>query len=120
MDQQFDMLYNHSTVEEQAKQLVEMIKQDDAMASVSVEMFTLYLQKDINALAVKMESLPQDATGGLDHLLKDRNVNWVQVLPELMKSGSQFIAVGAGHLPGSDGLIVLLRKEGYKVTPVTK
>ncbi|MBN8863238.1 MAG: TraB/GumN family protein [Sphingobacteriales bacterium] len=29
------------------------------------------------------------------------------------------IAVGAGHLPGKEGVISLLRKAGYKVTPVT-
>lgn len=120
MDQQFDMLYNHSTEEEQAKQLVEMIGQDDTMSSASIEMFTLYLQKDIHALGVKVDSFPQDITGGMDHLLKDRNVTWIKILPELMKSGSQFIAVGAGHLPGTHGLIALLRKEGYTVTPITK
>ena len=31
---------------------------------------------------------------------------------------SCLIAVGALHLPGEDGLITMLRKEGYKVTPV--
>ena len=28
------------------------------------------------------------------------------------------IAVGAGHLPGDNGLLDLLRKEGYTVKPV--
>ena len=28
------------------------------------------------------------------------------------------IAVGAGHLPGKNGVIELLRKEGYTVKPV--
>jgi uncharacterized protein YbaP (TraB family) len=31
---------------------------------------------------------------------------------------SNFFAVGAGHLPGNDGLIFLLRKAGYIVTPI--
>ena len=29
-----------------------------------------------------------------------------------------FIAVGAGHLGGQEGVIELLKKEGYTVTPV--
>lgn len=120
MDEQFDMLYNHFTVEEQAKQLVEMIDQDDTMSKVSSDMFNLYVQKDINALSVLMDSFPKDVMGGMDHLLKDRNERWLKTLPGLMKSGSQFIAVGAGHLPGPDGVIELLRKEGYKVKAVTK
>lgn len=120
MEQQFDMLYNHFTVEEQAKQLAVMVKQGDALTKGSSELFTLYLQKDVHGLAVLMESLSDDMAGNMDHLLKDRNHNWVKALPGLMKSGSQFIAVGAGHLPGEDGLITLLRKQGYTVTPVVK
>lgn len=120
MEQQFDMLFNHLTVEEQAKQLVEMVKQGDAMTNSSSQLFTLYLQKDIHALAAMIESLSEDFTANMDYMLKDRNENWSKVLPELMKSGSQFIAVGAGHLPGQDGLITLLRKQGYTVTPVVK
>lgn len=120
MEQQFDMLYNHFSVEEQAKQLMEAVNQNKLMAKTSVEMFDWYLKKDLDALAYMMDSMPKDVTGNMDYMLKDRNVNWIKTLPELMKSGSQFIAVGAGHLPGSDGLIALLRREGYTVTPVTK
>ncbi|MBC7872569.1 MAG: TraB/GumN family protein, partial [Ferruginibacter sp.] len=36
----------------------------------------------------------------------------------LLPKKSLLIAVGAGHLPGEKGVISLLRKEGYKVTPV--
>ena len=35
-----------------------------------------------------------------------------------MKEGPQLFAVGAGHLPGKEGLITLLRKAGYKVEPM--
>ena len=38
----------------------------------------------------------------------------------LLPTASVLIAVGAGHLPGDKGLISLLRKEGYTVTPVEK
>lgn len=120
IEQQCDMMYNHFSVEEQAKQLVETVNQSDFSAKNSVEMFDLYLQKDLDAMWQMMEAMPEDLTGNMDYMLKDRNVNWVKVLPELMKSGSQFIAVGAGHLPGANGLISLLRKESYTVTPVTK
>jgi hypothetical protein len=120
MEQQFDMLYTHFSVEEQAKQLVETVNQSDLAAKTAVEMFEQYLQKDLDALGRMIELMPEEVTGNMDYMLKDRNVNWIKALPELMKSGSQFIAVGAGHLPGADGLIALLRKEGYTVTPVTK
>lgn len=38
---------------------------------------------------------------------------------ELMAAQPTFFAVGAGHLPGSDGVIELLRAAGFTVTPAT-
>lgn len=51
-------------------------------------------------------------------LLNDRNKNWVKKLKEIMKNESVFVAVGAGHLVGDEGLISLLTKAGYKVEPL--
>lgn len=51
-------------------------------------------------------------------MLDDRNMNWVKFLPEIMKKESLFVAVGAAHLAGDLGVINLLRKAGYTVTPI--
>lgn len=120
MEEQFDMLFNHFTVEEQAKQLVEMVRQNNTTAKFSTEMTKLYFEKDVTGLGELMAAYPAEVTGNMDYMLKDRNIAWMKTLPELMKSRSQFIAVGAGHLPGENGLIALLQKQGYTVTPVTK
>ena len=50
-----------------------------------------------------------------DILLDNRNKNWVQQLKIIMKKNPVFTAVGAGHLVGKNGLIELLRAEGYTV-----
>ncbi|NKI35629.1 TraB/GumN family protein [Wenzhouxiangella sp. XN79A] len=45
-----------------------------------------------------------------------RNANWVAIIErELAGSGSDFIAVGAGHLLGDDSVIAMLRKRGWTV-----
>lgn len=54
------------------------------------------------------------------YMLDERNGNWVKILPEMMKKESVFVAVGAAHLVGEEGVINLLRKAGYKVKPVMK
>ncbi|MEM6687524.1 MAG: TraB/GumN family protein [Bacteroidota bacterium] len=51
-------------------------------------------------------------------LLTVRNTNWSKLMPEMMKKQSNLFAVGAGHLPGENGVIQLLRKQGYTITPV--
>jgi uncharacterized protein YbaP (TraB family) len=35
-----------------------------------------------------------------------------------MKNSSTFFAVGVGHLAGSQGVLDLLRKQGYKLKPI--
>lgn len=52
-----------------------------------------------------------------DVLIARRNENWAERVETLMEgSGTVFIAVGAGHLPGDGGLIELLRDRGFTVT----
>lgn len=54
-----------------------------------------------------------------DVLLTNRNNAWVNFLKDNMSTYAIFMAVGAGHLGGDDGLIAQLSKAGYTVTPVT-
>ncbi|PZR14053.1 MAG: hypothetical protein DI539_19020 [Flavobacterium psychrophilum] len=51
-------------------------------------------------------------------MLTERNKAWVKKIPAIVKKESTFFAVGAGHLYGKDGVIELLKQQGYKVTPV--
>ena len=45
-----------------------------------------------------------------------RNKTMAESAEPILAKGNAFIAVGALHLPGPDGLIELLRKAGYTVT----
>jgi uncharacterized protein len=118
MEEQIKMIFDHQSVEEQAKNLVTSAKGGESLMKSYVDMFNLYLKKDLDGLYKLMETSPEEFD--MDYLVKNRNENWVKKLPEMMASGSQFIAVGAGHLPGESGLIKLLRKKGYSVEGVTR
>ena len=49
-------------------------------------------------------------------LFVDRNNAWMTELTREMEgSGVDFIAVGAGHIIGSDGLVAQFRARGYRV-----
>ena len=52
------------------------------------------------------------------HLLRERNEAWIPVIKENIASRPCLIAVGCRHLLDADGLIAMLRREGYKVEPV--
>lgn len=53
-----------------------------------------------------------------EDLLLKRNRNWIPVIEKAMKEKSTFFGVGAAHLADEEGVIKLLRKQGYKVEPV--
>lgn len=53
-----------------------------------------------------------------DELLINRNKNWIPVIEKTIKDTPTFFGVGAAHLAGENGVINLLRKEGYTVEAV--
>lgn len=55
-----------------------------------------------------------------EHLLRERNEAWIPVIKENIAKRPCLIAVGCRHLLSDDGLIAMLRREGYTVEPVTK
>ena len=54
----------------------------------------------------------------MDRLLTARNTRMLERMTPLLQQGQAFIAVGAAHLPGDAGLLNLLEKAGYRVTPI--
>lgn len=50
-------------------------------------------------------------------ILDKRNLNWLPKIKNAMKKESCFFAVGSAHLAGNNGLVNLLRKEGFLVAP---
>ncbi|MCO6497684.1 MAG: TraB/GumN family protein [Chitinophagaceae bacterium] len=51
-------------------------------------------------------------------LVTSRNRKWARLIPKLIKKEKPFIAIGAGHLPGENGVIQLLREKEFRVNPV--
>lgn len=54
-----------------------------------------------------------------DVLLSKRNNAWMEaILPMFGDKGTEYILVGALHLPGKDGLLTQLAEKGYKIEQV--
>jgi uncharacterized protein YbaP (TraB family) len=105
----------------QAEQLVSYIDnatKGDKEDKMMEEMFDAYKKQDLEKLEAMMVETDMGMAGFTDIMLYHRNQNWVKKLKTLMIEKALIIAVGAGHLPGEKGVINLLRKEGYRVTPV--
>jgi hypothetical protein len=58
------------------------------------------------------------APGFYQAVLFARNARWLPPVERVLAQGDAFIAVGAAHLLGGDGLLEQLRKRGYRVERV--
>ena len=105
----------------QAQELLCAMEHTDYMIDVTRKLSTYYATANLSAMAelADDESFPCPMSKEMEHkMLKERNDNWLIQLPKLMKDKPAFVAVGALHLVGEDGLLYQLEKLGYTVTPV--
>ena len=83
-----------------------------------------YLARDLARLAAinsddsMRDSDPQLVARFTDKLITRRNHRMAERMQSRLRSGGRFIAVGALHLPGRDGLLRLLSQQGYTLTRV--
>ncbi len=117
--QQAEILYTGMPIRSQAKSLCELLDDTDKSLKSIKEMNEAYMAKDLGRLLKLSEEESSDPESRLFNqlLLKNRNKAWLEKLPSIMSEGPTFIAVGALHLAGPDGLIEGLRQQGYTVIP---
>ncbi len=110
-------IFDEIPYKEQATELAETLNNIDSTKQGFNQLLTLYEQKDLNALN-KMLNKDDELSQYDDLLLNNRNKKWIPEIINQAKLLPTFFAVGAGHLGGDSGLIRVLMKQGYSVTPV--
>ena len=115
IDFQLNLLYDEP-IEKQAADLLEMAENAKESEEAIIKLTELYRQQDLKGLwNLMMEDTEPEE---MEDLLFKRNRNWVEQMKEIMPSASAMFVVGAGHLPGEQGVIRLLENEGYKLEPI--
>ncbi|MGK8639046.1 TraB/GumN family protein [Brucella anthropi] len=95
-------------------------KVEDAMETTTA----LYLKGEIGMIMPSLRKIVPDSLSEADYelflkyLISDRNQVMADRAVPIIDKGNAFIAVGALHLPGKDGIIELLRAKGYRVSPL--
>lgn len=101
----------------QAKELVEMVTDEEAITKLYDKMIRLYKEEHFEEI-FNLSAQYFDDPGELELILTDRNEKWIPRFENLAKEDVTFFAVGAGHLGGEKGLIKLLQANGYTLKPV--
>ncbi len=110
-------------LDEQVIMLKDTLDELERIPRLHEQLIEAYLQGDLQRLVeISEEAMgtgSQELANKLrDQLIIERNQRMVQRLEPLLREQRLFIAVGALHLPGAQGLIALLRARGYRLTVV--
>jgi len=115
-------LFNSMSMSDQTHLLAETVRTAAQMDTQFEELFQTYLNRDLTGLMATNDKYQPDNDpvyrSFMDRLLNKRNIKMLKRMLPRLKEGNAFIAVGALHLPGPEGLLNLLEKTGYRITSV--
>lgn len=112
LSNQMDLLDDLDDTEDDAKTLISNLQKRDQTIN---KLSDIYLDKNIEGIQDWVNFLPKDYE---EKLLSRRNKVMLKSMDSIMQHQSLFAAVGAAHLPSNNGLINLLKQNGYTVEPV--
>lgn len=121
-ESQLDVLFKTQTLQRQANLLFCLVKDIDKAMSQAKRLNEAYLSQNLDDVLKLMEEREGNSCdplpGEMESLLDDRNKAWIEKMPAIMKDAPTFFVVGAGHLPGANGVLSLLKQQGYTVEPM--
>jgi uncharacterized protein YbaP (TraB family) len=122
VDEQLNVL-DRLSLKEQTIMLEDTLRLLPEMERLFARLHEVYLARDL-ARMVKLSD-EQQARGDravgkkvMDQLLTARNRRMAERAEPYLKQGNAFIAVGALHLPGEQGVLAGLARRGYRVSVV--
>jgi uncharacterized protein len=117
---------NDLPMELHLKSLIETLQLGDKMSDINETMIALYLKGDIGAIMPMLQAMEPNPSAEQDkdyanfeqRIVLDRNKVMATRAAPTLNQGNAFMAVGALHLPGDQGLVALLRAQGFTVTAI--
>jgi uncharacterized protein YbaP (TraB family) len=114
-------VFDKLSVQEQIDLLEDALDNLQDMPKMLQALKTAYLARDLKRMVEISDQSMRDSSERMqDHfnqrLLVDRNHRMAERMQPQLRKGGEFIAVGAMHLPGEQGLLNLLTRQGYTVS----
>lgn len=122
LQSQINVLFNSQTLQRQANLLYCLVSDIDKAMDQTKRLNEAYKAQKLDDMLKLMEERDGNSCdplpGEMEALLDNRNKAWIEKMPAIMKDAPTLFVVGAGHLPGNNGVLNLLRQAGYSVEPM--
>jgi uncharacterized protein YbaP (TraB family) len=110
-------IFEEIPAEEQLSWILQMINNEQYYKDEMTKMMQAYADQDLKLLNEITINSPEFGEH-LDIMLYQRNQNWIEKIKSSSAEQSTLFAVGAGHLGGEQGVITLLKEQGYTIEPL--
>ena len=113
-------VFDELAIEDQVTLLKDTLDNVGLLEELNEQLIKAYLSGNLDE--IYRRSLDMEGTGTelskrlREKLIDERNQLMLERMLPVLEEGKAFVAVGALHLPGKNGLLHLLRKNGYVVT----
>jgi uncharacterized protein YbaP (TraB family) len=119
---QTKVLFGSTPLPRQIEQLVCTLDHWDFQNQLLDDMTKAFYGQDLvgikQAMDEKLNNSCDDTPEEEALMIYDRNADWLNKMPAIMRDKATFFAVGAAHLPGDKGVLEGLKKLGYTVEGV--
>lgn len=117
IDDQIEAI-NSQPLDSQLHSLKKMVLAYDSVKQSMNKMIAVYKENNVDKLYDFISANSNGDDRFETEMLAKRNKRWIPIIEKAMHEKPSFFAVGAGHLGGNEGVLELLRKQGYTLTPV--
>lgn len=111
-------IFDDLTREQQAEMVMSSVRNPNEGIEMTRETMQVYSSQEVDSLYMMIEEQGEIFSDEQAAFLDDRNKRWIPQIEAYIKENRTFIAVGAGHLGGPNGVIRLLEERGYTLTPI--
>ena len=115
-------VFNSLSIADQVRLLTDAVCHREILEGDFAKMISLYTEGDLAGLFSYGQRYSFDDNTVYENLtekiLTRRNYRMVERMQPILERGAAFIAMGALHLPGAEGVLALLEKHDFEITRV--
>lgn len=115
-------IFDQMEMDDQIVLLTDTVCHYDRVLSDFEAMKSFYLKRDLKGMYVYGQRYAFDDNSAYESLtekiLFKRNHTMVKRMGPILENGNAFIAIGAMHLPGEEGVLALLNKLNYRISRI--